>query len=104
MPEEEKQEVEKPEPEQKEPIVAEEPISKKAEETIEEPSKKGTSQVPPPTKVDSGEKKPQAPTERIKATNCTQCNKPLKRGMWYYRNGKFYCNKRCWKKSTEKVA
>jgi hypothetical protein len=41
---------------------------------------------------------------RVKASNCVVCNKVLKRGNWYYRNGKFFCTKRCWKKSTEKVA
>jgi len=41
---------------------------------------------------------------KIKASNCVVCNKALKRGNWYYKNGKFFCTKRCWKKSTEKVA
>lgn len=29
--------------------------------------------------------------------NCTSCNKPLKKARRYYRNGRYYCNKRCWK-------
>lgn len=41
---------------------------------------------------------------KVKPTNCAQCNKPIKHGMWYYRNGKYYCKKKCWKKATEKVA
>jgi hypothetical protein len=36
-----------------------------------------------------------------KQTNCPACNKPLKRLKRYYRNGKFYCNKKCWKKVEE---
>jgi formylmethanofuran dehydrogenase subunit E len=34
-----------------------------------------------------------------KQTNCITCNKPLKKLRQYYRNGKFYCTKRCYKKS-----
>ena len=34
--------------------------------------------------------------------NCAQCGKPLKRKTEYYRNGRYYCNKRCWKKTKEK--
>jgi hypothetical protein len=53
----------------------------------------------PAGKTEAGEK-----PARVKASNCVVCNKVLKRGNWYYRNGKFFCTKRCWKKSTEKVA
>ena len=35
-----------------------------------------------------------------KQTNCLGCNKPLKRIKRYYRNGKFYCTKKCWLKHT----
>ncbi len=38
-----------------------------------------------------------APQE--KQTNCLACNKQLKRIKLYYRDGKFYCTKRCWKKA-----
>lgn len=40
-------------------------------------------------------------TQIEKQTNCLICNKPLKRLTRYYRNGKFYCSKKCWKKSTQ---
>ena len=32
--------------------------------------------------------------------NCTACNKPLKRAKRFYRNGKYYCNKKCAKSAT----
>ena len=32
-----------------------------------------------------------------KQTNCLACNKLLKKLKVYYRNGKFYCSKRCWR-------
>ena len=41
-----------------------------------------------------------APTEakpkEEKQTNCLSCNKQLKRIRRYYRDGKFYCTKKCW--------
>ncbi len=33
--------------------------------------------------------------------NCVQCNKTLKK-KWYFRNGKYYCTKRCWKGTLKK--
>ncbi|MBU0503358.1 MAG: hypothetical protein ABH882_03480 [Candidatus Omnitrophota bacterium] len=33
-----------------------------------------------------------------KQTNCLGCNKPLKKIKKYYRNQKFFCSKKCWKK------
>jgi len=40
-----------------------------------------------------------APVE--KQTNCPACSKPLKKTKLYYRNGKFYCTKRCWINSKQ---
>ncbi|MFH1441540.1 MAG: hypothetical protein ABIH18_05835 [Candidatus Omnitrophota bacterium] len=37
-----------------------------------------------------------------KQTNCLACNKPLKKISRYYRNGKYYCTKRCWKDKLKK--
>ncbi len=28
---------------------------------------------------------------------CPQCKKPMQKKKRYYRNGKYYCNKNCWK-------
>ena len=36
-----------------------------------------------------------------KQTNCPACGKPIKKIKRYYRNGKYYCNKKCWKKSLQ---
>ena len=41
-------------------------------------------------------------TER--ATNCASCNKRLLRKKRYYRNGGYFCNKRCWQQATAKAA
>jgi hypothetical protein len=43
----------------------------------------------------------QAQPAAEKQTNCPACNKPIKKLRRYYRNGKFYCTKRCWSKSKQ---
>lgn len=44
--------------------------------------------------------KPSGPTKSERPTNCMNCNKPLKHKIWYYRNGKYYCTKKCWKSAV----
>ena len=39
-----------------------------------------------------------------KQTNCLGCSKPLKKIRSYYRDGKFYCTKKCWLKAVKKKA
>lgn len=45
--------------------------------------------------------KPAAPAAGAPATevvkNCASCNKPMKKAKKYYRNGKYYCNIKCFK-------
>ncbi len=36
------------------------------------------------------------------AANCASCKKPLKRVKRYYRDAKYFCNKRCWKAKNKK--
>jgi predicted transcriptional regulator len=50
------------------------------------------------TKVADTQTKPVAE----KQTNCLACGKPIKKLKRYYRNGKFYCNKKCWRKYLDK--
>ena len=35
---------------------------------------------------------------------CSSCGKRLDRKQWYYRNGKYFCKKRCWVTEQEKAA
>ena len=35
-------------------------------------------------------------------TNCMKCNKRLQKKVRYYRNGAYYCSKRCWKQAVVK--
>ena len=44
---------------------------------------------------------PQAKATVEKQTNCLACNKPIKKLKRYYRNGKYYCSKKCWRKTVE---
>lgn len=47
---------------------------------------------------------PSAETKTIPEpqTNCLACGKPIIKLKRYYRNGKFYCNKKCWRKFIDK--
>ena len=42
-----------------------------------------------------------APPQAEKQANCLGCGKPIKKLTRYYRNGKFYCMKKCWKKTAK---
>ena len=37
-----------------------------------------------------------------KPANCVGCKKSIKKKRWYYRNGAYYCTKRCWSTTTKK--
>ena len=39
-----------------------------------------------------------------RAAACTSCGKRLNRKQWYYRNGQYFCKRRCWVKESEKTA
>lgn len=38
-----------------------------------------------------------------RAAACSSCGKRLNRKQWYYRNGKYYCKRRCWVTESEKA-
>jgi hypothetical protein len=40
--------------------------------------------------------------KKEKPANCADCNKSLRNKRWYYRNGKFFCTKRCWRTTAKK--
>jgi hypothetical protein len=43
----------------------------------------------------------ETPAQAETQTNCLGCGKPIKKLKRYYRNGKFYCSKKCWKKTVK---
>ena len=51
------------------------------------------------TKENQAEAKPTVERQ----TNCLACNKLIKKLKRYYRNGKFYCSKRCWRAFIDKT-
>lgn len=40
--------------------------------------------------------------KKEKPANCAVCNKSIKKKRYYYRDGKYYCTKRCWKTTQKK--
>jgi hypothetical protein len=38
------------------------------------------------------------------AVNCPACNKHLRKVKRYYRDGKYYCSKTCWRSFSQKAA
>ncbi len=45
----------------------------------------------------------ETPVKTEKQSNCLNCNKPIKKIKRYYRDGKFYCNKKCWRNYINKI-
>ena len=50
------------------------------------------------------EKKEAPPVKKEKPANCAACKKSIRKKRWYYRDGKFYCTKRCWQTTLKKDA
>jgi len=86
--EEVKEEVAGTNAEEKEEKPADAVEEKPAGEEEKEETKKGFQ--PRATKT-------QTPTE------CALCGKSFAKKMWYYRNGAYFCNKKCYAKQAEKI-
>jgi hypothetical protein len=65
------------------------------------PSAQAPSQAPAPGSPAAAEKK-EAP-KKEKPANCEGCKKSIKKKRWYYRDGKYYCTKRCWTSAVKKA-
>ena len=89
MAEEKKEEVTKPAPEPAQPTAPD--ITPKAE---------APAAPAEPAKAPEAKKKEEVTIE--KPANCASCNKSIKNKRWYYRNGKYYCSKRCWQTASKK--
>jgi hypothetical protein len=48
------------------------------------------------------ERQTEAKPAAEKQTNCLACNKLIKKLKRYYRDGKFYCSKKCWRAFIDK--
>lgn len=68
------------------------PEEKKEEPKVEESPQ--SQEAAPQKKAEPQEKRPEVVP---RPDNCIKCNKRLQRKTCYYRNGYYYCGKRCWK-------
>lgn len=68
----------------------------------EQPKKEPEAQVAVQDAVKPAKAEPAAKEEAKKKkerpANCAVCNKAFKHKHWYYKNGKYFCTKRCWEK------
>ncbi len=71
-------------------------------EAVKQQSAVPTPEAPVTPVVTEVKVKP-APVKKEKPTNCASCKKSIKGKRWYYRNGQYYCTKRCWG-TTKKTA
>ena len=95
MAEENKEEIKKPAPESaQKPAEPAQPAA-----PVAEPKPEAQSAAAEPAKAPEAKKK-EAAVE--KPANCASCNKSIKNKRWYYRNGKYYCSKRCWQTALKK--
>ena len=62
-----------------------------ADENIKEEKKAETTAVA----AEPGGRKPKK--KKTRPTNCAQSNKRIRRKDWYYRDGKYFANKQCFK-------
>ncbi len=61
--------------------------------------------APAPTPAPEAAPAPEAVKEAVKKekpSNCASCNKSIRKKQYYYRNGKYYCTKTCWKNTLKK--
>ncbi len=61
--------------------------------------------APEAPKAKEAEAKPKAAEAKTKAdkrVNCLACNKVVKKLKRYYRDGKYYCSKKCWREFIKK--
>lgn len=77
-----------------------EPATKPLDQTTAATKPPETAAAPSEPKAAETAKKPEVKKE--KPSNCASCNKSIRKKQWYYRNGKFYCSKRCWKTTSKK--
>lgn len=51
---------------------------------------------------EQGKKEGEKP-KKERPTNCAVCNKAFKHKLWYYKNSRYFCNKRCWEKFNAEI-
>jgi hypothetical protein len=72
----------------------------KKEEQVSGEIKEGAREAPK-EEVKKGDSHQAKSTVPQKPTECAACAKALKKKLWYYRNGAFFCTAKCYKRKTE---
>jgi hypothetical protein len=68
-----------------------------------------TKDAPPAAKAEAApqaaaaETPPAEAPKKEKPSACVGCKKSIKKKRWYYRDGKYYCTKRCWNTTVKKA-
>ncbi|MFH1310299.1 MAG: hypothetical protein ABIH85_06455 [Candidatus Omnitrophota bacterium] len=78
----------------KETKVEKKPAEEKKEESTEKVEEK-------PVEKEKGSAKQPKSTKPQKPTECAACGKALRKKLWYYRNGAFYCTIKCYKRKVK---
>ena len=68
----------------------------------EAPKQETAEEAAPKPAVPKVEAKKAEEKKKEKPANCVACNKHIKKKCYYYRDGKYYCTKRCWKTTVKK--
>jgi len=56
------------------------------------------------TEIENSQTQTPPKSAQEKQSNCLGCGKPLKKIKLYYRSGKYYCTKKCWRKTRKPKA
>jgi len=66
------------------------------------PEAQATTPAPDAAKPAEPKAETKAEVKKEKPSNCAGCKKSIKKKRWYYRDGKYYCSKRCFKSTIKK--
>ncbi|MCM8790277.1 MAG: hypothetical protein NC938_01055 [Candidatus Omnitrophica bacterium] len=79
---------------------AESPKAAEEQKNVATPAPQASAETPAAAAKE--EKKAAAPAKKERPANCEGCKKSIKKKRWYYRDGKYYCTKRCWRSTANK--
>ncbi len=94
MPEREAPKAEAPKPE----------APKQETPKVEAPKPEEPKQEAPKAEITKADAPKPEEKKKEKPSNCTVCNKSIKKKRYYYRNGKYFCTQRCFKTTVKKAS
>jgi len=87
---------------EQQPSAAPQPEAPKTEEKAPAETASPAAETPKAEEKAPASKYTQKPLFMEKPTQCASCSKAIKRRLWYYRSGQYFCNKQCWKTAMDK--